>query len=64
MKRETMPGYCLASKPVNRSSIQYAMRGSFHDVALALAGGQSPSLASQQATILISREEIPVAFWW
>ncbi len=35
MERETMPGYCLASKPVNRSSIQYAMRGTLRDVALA-----------------------------
>jgi len=27
MERETVPGYCLVSKPVNRSSVEYAMRG-------------------------------------
>ncbi len=32
MERETMTGYCLASKPVNRSSMQYAIKGPLREV--------------------------------
>ena len=38
MERKTLPGYCLASKPVNRAKVGYAMRGALRDVALAQAG--------------------------
>src|SRR5712691_9500973 len=35
MERETVPGYCLVSKPVNRSSVESAMRGALCHVTYA-----------------------------
>ena len=32
MERETVPGYCLVSKPVNRSSVEWAIRGPMRHV--------------------------------
>ena len=39
--RKTAPGYCLARKPVNRSSVEYALRGALSEVTLGRQGDRA-----------------------